>query len=215
MSEKDISRLKPCTKHNYLLAFEQLDGRLIQAFSSFNFNHYLFGLRGYCQGIGGLDLRFYGGVCGVASQLFRAALTSPFLEIPTRYSHNERFAAYYGDRVEGDDAAVYETSKQLILKNHSSYDLLIKTFQAQEKTALIFVVPSQAVQGVWVEVQKTYPSPLEVKLVKDVYKQSSPSPAPIQVFPSYSPLPASDKVVQHLRSEAFESRYFQVNADSR
>jgi len=59
ISEKDISQLKPCTKHNYLLAFETLDGKFIKAGSDFSFNRHLFGLRGYCQGNAGLDLKFY------------------------------------------------------------------------------------------------------------------------------------------------------------
>lgn len=45
VSDKDISQLKPCTKHNYLLAFGTLDGKVIKAGSDFNFNRHLFGLR--------------------------------------------------------------------------------------------------------------------------------------------------------------------------
>ena len=71
-SFKDISMLDACTKHNYLLAFEQLDGKIIQPGESFNFNHFLAKLKGYCTGRGAKTFTFYGGVCGVASQLFRA-----------------------------------------------------------------------------------------------------------------------------------------------
>lgn len=170
VADKDISALKPCTKANYLLAFENLDGKIIKAGADFNFNHYLFGLRGYCEGFGGLDLKFYGGVCGVASQLFRAALTSPFVEVPMRWGHNERFSAYYGDKIQGDDAAVYETSKQLILKNTTASDLLIKTFREGEKTALVFISDAKNSRNKRVEIQKVYESPLEVKLVKSVYQ---------------------------------------------
>lgn len=49
ISDKDISNLKPCTRTNYLLAFENLDGKVIKSGDYFNFNHYLFGLRGYCH----------------------------------------------------------------------------------------------------------------------------------------------------------------------
>jgi hypothetical protein len=51
------------------------------------------------------------------------------LEIPKRWGHNDWYSAYYGEKVQGDDASVYETSKQLIVKNPSASDVVIKTFQ--------------------------------------------------------------------------------------
>ncbi len=103
-SFKDISMLDPCTKHNYLLAFEQLDGKVINPWESFNFNAFLTNLRGYCTGRGAKTFSFYGGVCGVASQLFRTWLSSPQVRIDKRRGHNDRYMQYYGSEVEGDDA---------------------------------------------------------------------------------------------------------------
>lgn len=128
-SEKEIGMMGPCTKHNYLLAFKQLDGKVLKAGEEFNFNHYLMKLKGYCKGQGEKKFLFYGGVCGVASQLFRAGLTSPQIEITQRDGHNDRYAKYYGGVVEGDDAAVYETSKRFKFRNSSASDLVIKTVQ--------------------------------------------------------------------------------------
>lgn len=216
IADKDISQLKPCTKTNYLLAFENLDGKRIKAGSEFNFNHYLFGLRGYCQGQGSLDLKFYGGVCGVSSQLFRAALTSPVLQIPLRRGHNERFSAYYGDSVEGDDAAVYETSKQFILRNISDEDIFIKTFQKDQKTFLAFITEQKTVDGKWVEVQKVYESPLQVSIIKHIYQK----PIFQKSFSWFYSLPnfsSSDekKATKVIGSELFVSRYLKVNHELR
>ncbi len=214
VSDKDITQLKPCTRTNYLLAFENLDGKRIKAGSDFNFNHYLFGLRGYCQGQGGLDLKFYGGVCGVSSQLFRAALTSPILQVPLRRGHNERFSAYYGDSVEGDDAAVYETSKQFIIHNVSDYDLFIKTFQQGQKTFLVMVTDQKAVAGKWVEVQKVYDAPLQVQLIKQVYQKWT-SPKAFTWFPSFPKVSSASEKIENIASERFVSRYLKINRELR
>lgn len=200
ISEKDISQLKPCTKHNYLLAFETLDGKLIKAGSDFSFNRHLFGLRGYCQGNAGLDLKFYWGVCGAASQLFRASLTNPLLEIPKRWGHNDWYSAYYGKKVQGDDASVYETSKQLIIKNASASDVVIKTFQQWAKTYLVLVTDKESVQDKRVEIQKIYLGPLQVKLFREVYQKS---------------LVSRKKVIKSLKSEFFFSKYLSINSESR
>lgn len=200
ISEKDISQLKPCTKHNYLLAFETLDGKLIKAGSDFSFNRHLFGLRGYCQGNAGLDLKFYWGVCGAASQLFRASLTNPLLEIPKRWGHNDWYSAYYGKKVQGDDASVYETSKQLIIKNASVSDVVIKTFQQWAKTYLVLVTDKKSVQDKRVEIQKIYLVPLQVKLFREVYQKS---------------LVSGKKVIKNLKSEFFFSKYLSINSESR
>ena len=200
ISEKDISQLKPCTKHNYLLAFETLDGKLIKAGSDFSFNRHLFGLRGYCQGNAGLDLKFYWGVCGAASQLFRASLTNPLLEISKRWGHNDWYSAYYGEKVQGDDASVYETSKQLIIKNASASDVVIKTFQQWVKTYLVLVTDKKSVQDKRVEIQKIYLGPLQVKLFREVYQKS---------------LVSDKKVIKSLKSEFFFSKYLSINSESR
>ena len=200
ISEKDISQLKPCTKHNYLLAFETLDGKLIKAGSDFSFNRHLFGLRGYCQGNAGLDLKFYWGVCGAASQLFRASLTNPLLEIPKRWGHNDWYSAYYGKKVQGDDASVYETSKQLIITNNSTSDVVIKTFQQWAKTYLVLVTDKKSVQDKRVEIQKVYLGPLQVKLFREVYQKS---------------LVSGKKVIKSLKSEFFFSKYLGINSESR
>ena len=133
-SFKDISMLDACTKHNYLLAFEQLDGKVINPWESFNFNAFLTNLRGYCTGRGAKTFSFYGGVCGVASQLFRAWLSSPQVRIDKRRGHNDRYMQYYGSEVEGDDAAVYEQSKQFVFTNTSDFPFLIKTEESRNHT---------------------------------------------------------------------------------
>ena len=82
---------------------------------------------------------FYGGVCGVASQLFRASLSSPQVRIDKRWGHNDRYMQYYGSEVEGDDAAVYERSKQFVFTNTSDSPFLIKTEESRNHTKLFFI----------------------------------------------------------------------------
>ncbi|MBO7505104.1 hypothetical protein J6T66_02960 [bacterium] len=45
------------------------------------------------------SLSFYGGVCGMVSQLFRVSLLDPDISINKRFSHNERFVQYYGENI--------------------------------------------------------------------------------------------------------------------
>lgn len=165
----------PCTKQNYLLAFQQLDGKVLKAGEEFNFNHYLIKLKGYCKGQGDKKFLFYGGVCGVASQLFRAGLTSPQVQVTQRSGHNDRYSKYYGDVVQGDDAAVYETSKRFKFRNSSSADLIIKSIIKGSQTYLFFITDKKAVSNQRVEIQKDIKSPLEVQISKTIYQdQSSP-----------------------------------------
>jgi vancomycin resistance protein YoaR len=53
----------------------------------------------------------------MTAQVFRTALIHPSIAIVKRRPHNERFVQYYGAEVGGDDAAVYEMSKQFEIKN--------------------------------------------------------------------------------------------------
>ena len=53
----------------------------------------------------------------MVSQLFRVSLINPDIVINKRYPHNEWFVQYYWENIWGDDAAVYEYSKQFEIKN--------------------------------------------------------------------------------------------------
>lgn len=214
ISQKDLSNLKPCTKFNYLLAFNNLDWKVIPAGEQFNFNQYLSSLKGYCKWLWGLDLRFYWGVCGVASQLFRASLTHPLMETPTRRGHSEWFSVYYGEKVEGDDAAVYEKDKQLVLKNNAPSDTIIKTFKKGEMSYLVLISEAKEVQDKRVEIQKIYQTPLQVKLLKESYQKEKKSDTS---FLGKIPFWIKDakESIQNIGSENFTSRYTTITSENR
>ena len=214
-SFKDISMLDACTKHNYLLAFEQLDGKIIQPGESFNFNHFLAKLKGYCTGRGAKTFTFYGGVCGVASQLFRAWLSSPQVRIDKRRGHNDRYMQYYGSEVEGDDAAVYERSKQFVFTNISDSPFLIKTEETSDHTKLFFITEAKAVDQHRVTIDKTKITPLTVDLSKKIYKQSKLSRISCknQTSPFFSPQKLDCDAhyqAEELASQDFRSRYVKL-----
>lgn len=214
-SSKDISMLEPCTKHNYLLAFDYIDGKIIEPGSWFNFNSFLANLRGYCTGRWAKNFTFYGGVCGVASQIFRAGLSSPQVSIDKRRGHNDRYAKYYGDQVEGDDAAVYEWSKQLHFTNSSSYPFIIKTLKRWDMTYLFFVTFEKAVENQWVAINKTKKSPLSVDMNKTIYQNTIHQEIECknQISPLFSPLYLDCKhksQIEALQTQHFQSKYFRI-----
>lgn len=213
-SHKDISNLSPCTKHNYLLAFEHLDGKKIAPWETFNLNTYLVNLKGYCTGQGEKNFLFYGGVCGVASQLFRASLTSPQIRVDERHGHNDRYARYYGNIVDGDDAAVYERSKKFIIINTSETDIIIKTSRAENETVLYFVTDAGVVDNQRVEINKNRTSSLSLNLHKTIYQKSkSETECKNLISPFFRATPVQCEEVylqQAIAEQQHSSRYLSI-----
>jgi vancomycin resistance protein YoaR len=77
----------------------------------------------------------------MSAQVFRTTLIHPAIEVVKRRPHNERFVQYYGEDVGGDDAAVYEMSKQFEIKNSGTDDLYFKVKRGKEHTLLVAVSP--------------------------------------------------------------------------
>ena len=126
VADKDLTNLWRCTRINYTLALEWMDGVIMNPWDTFNVNQKLGSLRWYCRWMSEDSLSFYGGVCWMVSQLFRVSLLDPDISINKRFSHNERFVQYYGETVWWDDAAVYEYSKQFEIQNSSNSDIVFK-----------------------------------------------------------------------------------------
>lgn len=214
-SQKDISMLDPCTKSNYLLALHTLDGKVIKPGEHFNLNAHLANLRGYCTGRGAKNFTFYGGVCGVASQLFRAGLTSPQVRIDKRWGHNEWYRRYYGTEVQGDDAAVYEWSKQFVLTNISDSPFLIKTLQRWDQTWLFLIAEPEAVQGKQVKIFKTRNSALAIDIDRKLYHRTDAEAIKCKnpTFQFFSPqmIDCSSEVqAEEFASQQFKSRYLKI-----
>jgi vancomycin resistance protein YoaR len=128
---------------------------------------------------------FYGGVCGVSSQLFRVALLHPRITITKRAPHNEWFTVYYGQEVHGDDAAMMQMRKQFEIKNTSDAAVYIRTKKFGETTYIAAISPYKIDD--FVTITKTWNSELSVKLTKQIYKKTwkkRRTKIPTPVFPS-------------------------------
>ena len=180
---KNLDYLWKCTRINYLLALEWMDGIILNPWNIFNVNKKLSSLNWYCEWLSEWNYSFYGGVCGMVSQLFRVSLLNPDIIIKKRFPHNERFVQYYWETIWGDDAAVYEYSKQFEIENLWNSDIVFKTHYEWNKS--IFVAISWPTNE-WVNISKENIDWKEttIRLNKTVYK--------------------SDKVI---REEVFDSYY--------
>ncbi len=168
---KDLSMLKNCTKQNYNVAINSLDNFLLYPWESLNINKHIAYLPWYCKWSWPQDLMFFGGVCGFASQLFRIALIHPDIEVVKRYWHSVWLTAYYGDDVYGDDAAIYENSKQFEIKNNFKDEVYFKVFDRWNYKYLLAITPTKSVK--WVNINKTQISNLSAKLEKQIYDKKS------------------------------------------
>lgn len=139
VSTKDISKLSKCNTHNYLIALESIDKLLLKPWEIFNANEVLANQKDYCTGRGEKTFLFYGGVCGMTSQLFRTALMTPQIEIIERHNHTERFVHYYGEEIGGDDAAIYQMNKQFKIKNISEKDIYFRTKRIGDITYVVAI----------------------------------------------------------------------------
>jgi len=162
----DTSMRKWCTLQNYEIALNSMDKVFLYPWDTFNFNKHISG-RDYCTWRWRTDLQFYGGVCGAASQLFRTSLIMPSLETTKRYGHSERWSRYYGEEITGDDAAIYEMSKQLEIKNNDTRGLYFRTIQWDNYTYLVSISPYKSKQ--WVQITRERETTLKTNITKNIY----------------------------------------------
>lgn len=165
---RDISPLKRCTKQNYFVALNILNNKVIQPWATLNLNQEIANAQWYCKGSGRKDLMFYGGVCGAATQLFRVSLLSPQIDISKRYGHSQRLVPYYSEYVFGDDAAMYEMSKQFEIKNQSTDELYIKYLQKNGGVYLAVITPQKDKK--WVSINKFQTQKLKATVEKNIYE---------------------------------------------
>lgn len=162
-----------CTKQNLLVSLQSLHNYLLPAGQSLNFNKHISNIEGYCKGTGPQNLKFYGGACGSASQLFRISLLIPEVNITQRRPHSYRYTKYYGDELMGDDAAIYEMSKQLEIQNTSDQDIYFTTQQTDTEIYLIALGPKN---NQTVHITKEYNQPRQTnikRLVQDTHNKQT------------------------------------------
>ena len=139
VSDKDLTNLWRCTRINYILALEWMDGVIMNPWDRFNANEKLDSLNWYCKWVSEWSYSFYGGVCGMVSQLFRVSLLHPDISITKRFPHGEWFVQYYWETVWWDDAAVYEYSKQFEIENLWNSDVVFKTRHEWNDSILVAI----------------------------------------------------------------------------
>jgi vancomycin resistance protein YoaR len=211
VSEKDISLLSPCNTQNYTLALQKLDGYLLASGASFNANRELSKIKGYCTGRGEANFLFYGGVCGMTAQVFRTVLIHPSIEIVKRRPHNERFVQYYGEEIGGDDAAIYEMSKQFEIKNIGSEDIYFKVKWDDEHTRLVAISPRIPQR---VEISKQPLTERSITLERKIWEDTLVDTdilAPSLRFP----LKEEEKADHLIKQDTFSSVYMKKNYEMR
>lgn len=167
---KDTSILKRCTKQNYTVALNQIKDRILWAGETLNLNKEIMNIKWYCKWAGAQDLLFYGWVCGFATQLFRTSLLVPTVEITKRYPHNERLVPYYSEYIFGDDAALYQMSKQLEIKNAWVNEIYFKVLDKRNGNYFVIITPEKNDQ--WVTIKKTQTKELWWKVQREIYERN-------------------------------------------
>jgi hypothetical protein len=210
VSEKDLSLLSRCNTQNYTLALQRIDGYLLKPGTSFNANRELAKVKGYCTGRGEKNFLFYGGVCGMTAQVFRTTIIHPNIAILKRHPHNERFVQYYGENAGGDDAAIYELSKQFEIKNTGDYDIYFKVKWLGSGTQLVAISPRTAQR---VEITKHPISELKIDLERTIRTKEETENTISPFFP-FSTI-QTENTDQPLQTETFSSTYLRKNYETR
>jgi len=170
---KPLAGIGACGLTNYLVGMRALDGVRLLPGRPFNINSHIAYLPWYCT-FDGPDYMFNGGACGIATHLFRNALMHPHLATTERHNHSKWRAYYYGQYIHGDDAAIYENSKRLIIENTGPNTILLKTIERADETYLVTItIPSAHTQNdVWITKKQTWR--LTALVEKTVSNQSGP-----------------------------------------
>jgi vancomycin resistance protein YoaR len=178
----------------------------------YNANTSLSQIRGYCTGRGEANFLFYGGVCGMTAQLFRTALIHPSIEIVQRHPHNEWFVQYYGEQVGGDDAAIYQMSKQFEIKNSGTTDIYFRTKTDENETFLVAISPRSSQ---WVEIKKETLTDLSAKLERKIWNHQIENEILLLPLSPITPSHFSNQENQLLKEETYMSYYTKKNYERR
>jgi len=147
----------------------------------------------------------------MTAQMFRTALLHPAIEIVKRQPHNERFVQYYGEQVRGDDAAIYQMSKQFEIKNAGPTDIYFRTKVKGNITFLIAISPRSSQ---WVEIKKEPLSNLSAKLERTI--RNHPLENQILLASPALSLPSSTEPENLLiKQETYLSHYAKKNYERR
>ncbi len=139
----ELSTRSACSLANYRAAISHLDGLVLLAGEELNLNNLISYDPNSCKWTTAKSYMFYAGACGSSTQLFRLSLLMPYVDVIERYPHSKRWAFYYGNKISGDDAAMYENSKKMIIKNNFDTSIYFKVYEQWNKSYLVWIVPQK------------------------------------------------------------------------
>ncbi|HRX63722.1 MAG TPA: VanW family protein [Candidatus Absconditabacterales bacterium] len=142
-----------CSLTNYRAAVSHLEGFELKPNQELDLNNLISYDPNSCKGTTSKKYMFYAGACGSSTQLFRLSLIMPNLDVVERYPHSKWRSFYYGNKIYGDDAAMYENSKKFIVKNDFDESIYFKVYEQGNNSYLVGVVPKK-IDDI-VEVNKT------------------------------------------------------------
>lgn len=162
----DLSTRSACSLANYRAAVSHLEWLKLLPGQELNLNDLISYDSNSCKWTTTKSYMFYAGACGSSTQLFRLSLLMPYLDVIERHPHTKWWAFYYGNKVSWDDAAMYENSKKMIIKNNFDTSIYFKVYEQWAKSYLVWVVPNKIYERV--EINKTNQW-LSASVSKNVY----------------------------------------------
>ncbi len=149
----DLSMRSACSLANYRAAISHLNWLKLLPGQELNLNDIISYDPHSCKWTTSKSYMFYAGACGASTQLFRLSLLMPDIDVIERYPHSKRWAFYYGNKISGDDAAMYENSKKMIIENNFNTSIYFKVYEQWSRSYLVWIVPDKITE--YVEVSKT------------------------------------------------------------
>lgn len=133
----------PCSLTNYKLAISKLNWMELEPWEVLDLNKIISNDPRSCKWSSTKSFLFYWWSCGASSQLFRLSLIMPDLTTLERAGHSKRRALYYGSNIMWDDAAMYENSKKLIIRNDFDTSVYFIAYEKWNHIYLIWIVPKK------------------------------------------------------------------------
>ena len=143
VADKDLKWRAWCRLVNYNIAINLFNNKLLKPWETYNTNkEFAQHTNEYCGHESGYYL-FYGWVCGASTQLFRVSLINPYIKVLQRYWHSQRYVWFYGNYIYGDDAAIYQRSKQFEIQNIWEKEIYFKVWEKNGHKYLLSVYPDK------------------------------------------------------------------------